>query len=186
MKKIFIIYLIVPVLLIMSGGCSSDFLDTEPTGSLSQDQQDNVAVDDPIKAFSPIISGLYNSMVNYYGYHDEFGHPTIFLATDLMGNDMVQLANNYFYFYYQNDNRMSNYRAPVHHWTKLYYPLIYNSNLVLKSYSREEYDNLSDDAKIIVGQALAIRANSYYYLVRLFAKNYKGNEDGLGDRKSVV
>ena len=180
MKKIFIIYLIVPVLLIMSGGCSSDFLDTEPTGSLSQDQQDNVAVDDPIKAFSPIISGLYNSMVNYYGYHDEFGHPTIFLATDLMGNDMVQLANQYFYFYYQNDNRMSNYRAPVHHWTKLYYPLIYNSNLVLKSYSREEYDNLSDDAKIIVGQALAIRANSYYYLVRLFAKNYKGNEDGLG------
>ena len=88
-------------LLIMSGGCSSDFLDTEPTGSLSQDQQDNVAVDDPIKAFSPIISGLYNSMVNYYGYHDEFGHPTIFLATDLMGNDMVQLANQYFYFYYQ-------------------------------------------------------------------------------------
>ena len=64
MKKIFIIYLIVPVLLIMSGGCSSDFLDTEPTGSLSQDQQDNVAADDPIKAFSPIIAGLYKSLVN--------------------------------------------------------------------------------------------------------------------------
>lgn len=180
MKKIFITYLIVPVVLIMSGGCNSDFLDTKPTGSLSQDQQDEMAAEDPIKAFSPIISGLYNAMVDYYSYHDEFGHPTVFLATDLMGNDMVQLANHYFYFYYQNDNRMANYRAPVHHWTKLYYPLVYNCNLVLKSYPREEYDHLSDDAKVIVGQALAVRANSYFYLVRLFAKNYKGNEDGPG------
>lgn len=75
---------------------------------------------------------------------------------------------------------MANYRSSSHYWTKLYYPLIYNCNLVLKSYPREGYDNLSNDAKILAGQALAIRANSYYYLVRLFAKNYKGNEDGPG------
>ena len=180
MKKTFINYLIVPVILVMSGACSSDFLDTKPTGSLSQDQQDEVAIEDPIKAFSPIISGLYNSMVGYYSQHDEFGHPTVFLATDLMANDMVQLANHWFYSYYQNDNRMANYRSSSHYWTKLYYPLIYNCNLVLKSYPREGYDNLSNDAKILAGQALAIRANSYYYLVRLFAKNYKGNEDGPG------
>lgn len=180
MKKIFIIYVIVPAILVLLGACSSDFLDTKPTGSLSQDQQDEVANEDPIKAFSPIVSGLYNSMVAYYNSHDEFGHPTTFLATDLMANDMVQLANHWFYFYYQNDNRMSNYRSVVHFWNKLYYPLIYNCNIVLKSYPREEYANLSDDAKILAGQALGVRANSYYYLVRLFAKNYKGNEDALG------
>lgn len=180
MKKLFITYLIVPVMLITFGACSSDFLDTEPTGSLSQDQQDQMAQNDPIKAFSPIISGLYNSMVDYYGQHDEFGHTTVYMATDLMANDMVQLVNHWFYSYYQNDNRMANYRSSVHHWSKLYYPLIYNCNLVLKSYPREEFANLSDDAKNLAGQALGIRANSYYYLVRLFAKNYKGNEEAPG------
>lgn len=180
MKKTFINYLIVPVILVMLGACSSDFLDTKPTGSLSQDQQNEVAIEDPIKAFSPIISGLYNSMIGYYSNHDEFGHPTVFLGTDLMANDMVQLVNHWFYKYYLNNDRMANDRSSNHYWTKLYYPLIYNCNLVLKSYPREGYDNLSDDAKILAGQALAVRANSYYYLVRLFAKNYKGNEDGPG------
>lgn len=179
MKKIFIKTLLL-VVCITLGACSSDFLNTNPSGSLSQDQQDEVAQEDPIKAFSPIISGLYNSMVEYYGYHDEFGQPTTMLATDLMGNDIVQLSNHYFYFYYQNDNRMANYRSVTHFWTKLYYPLIYNCNLVLKSYPRTEYANLSDDAKILAGQALGIRAFSYYNLVRLFAKNYKGNENAAG------
>lgn len=179
MKKFFA-YLFIPSLCLLGSGCSSDFLETEPTGSLTQDQQNEVAMDDPVKAFSPIISGLYNSMVDYYSYHDQFGHPSVFLATDLMGNDMVQMANHWFYFYYQNDNRMANYRSTGFLWSSLYYPLIYNCNLVLKSYPREEYDELSDEAKVIAGQALAIRANSYYYLVRLFAKNYKGNENGAG------
>lgn len=180
MKKVFIAFLILPVMSLISGGCSSDFLDTAPTGVLSQDQQNEVAAEDPIKAFSPIVSGLYNAMIDYYSYHDEFGHPTVFLATDLMGNDMVQLEDHYFYFYYRNENRMAAYRAPTHYWTKLYYPLIFNCNLVLKSYPREQFDNLPNSAKILAGQALAIRANSYYYLVRLFAKNYKGNEEGAG------
>lgn len=180
MNKIFITFLIAPVLLGVWGGCSSDFLDTRPTGTLSQDQQDELLADNSVKVLSSIISGLYNSMVAFYSSHDEFGHPTVFLATDLMGNDMVQLSNGWFYLYYQNDNRMATYRSSGHFWTKLYYPLIYNCNLVLKSYPREGFGSLSDEEKVLAGQALAVRANSYYYLVRLFAKNYKGNEDGPG------
>lgn len=180
MKNILMKYLMAPAFLIMLGGCSSSFLDTKPTGSLSQDQQDEVAEKDPIKAFSPIISGLYNSMIAYYSNHDEFGHPTVSLATDLMANDIVQLMNHNFYSYYQNDNRMANYRSTKHHWSKLYYPIIYNCNIVLKSYNRADYASLQNDAKILVGQALGMRANSYYYLVRLFAKNYKGNENAAG------
>lgn len=59
-----------------------------------------------------------------------------------------------------------------------YYTLISNVNYIIAS--EEIMAGDPDEIKSLVGQAYAMRAHSYFYLIQLYQQTYKGNESAPG------
>lgn len=162
--------------------CKKDFLDTKPNSSTILDPQIRELANAPgglTKIADPSIKGMYAFMHQYATYssnHDDFGQKAVDLGLDLMTEDMVQSVHHWFGFDYLIDNREATYRRTHFLWN-FYYSLIYSANDII-----DKIDPNTTEAalKFDLGQALAIRAYSHFYLVQLFQNTYKGHEGALG------
>ncbi len=180
MKRIIVCTLISLLSLI---SCKKDFLNTQPTESVSEQQLTDLANASPEglnKAVSPVVSGFYTWMRQAYTSNiesdDDFGQKSIDLSTDLMTQDMVQAKSGWFYRDYIFNARDANSLRPRMAWN-FYYKLIYNANAVIKKVPEATTDaNLKNN----LGQALAVRGLAYFYLVQLFQHTYKGHENSPG------
>lgn len=175
-KRIFVYLFGISILFV---GCSEDYMDVQPTNVISKKTLDDYANASPeaiVDLTQPIVNGLYSTMTDYQGNHDVFGQKAVDLWTDLNGVDMVQKAHHHFGWDYLMENRDYNYRRTTRTW-ELYYKLIFSSNEVLKL-----MPETTDDSRLISikGQALAIRAYAYYYLIRIYQFTYDGSESRLG------
>jgi hypothetical protein len=89
-------------------------------------------------------------------------------ATDMMSEDIVMSPLHWFNYDYLHDNRAWDYRRTNVIW-RYFYTAISSANNVLGMTSAESD---SKDVLALRGQALALRAFSYFYLVQLYQHVY--------------
>ncbi|MEN6619922.1 MAG: RagB/SusD family nutrient uptake outer membrane protein [Rikenellaceae bacterium] len=182
MKKIFTI---LSVALLVLGSCSKDYLDTTPTDSVSGQLIFN-NTESAMVALNGIYGALYLPNSTWFGttgnVQQNFGIVSHNMVADLMGEDFVQAeqGNGWFYYDYKYDVR-SRYASAS--WRcyglwNFYYKIITNANYILAS--KDVITGDPNEIKSIVGQALALRAYSYFYLAQFFQQTYVGNEDKPG------
>ena len=161
------------------GGCSEDYLNREPSDYLTGEQ---------IKRYSPlnpeipngIIRGIYSLTFEYgsggSGGHDDFGQKSVDITTDLMSGDMVLTGKTYGWFsqdYELNNTNKTNSRTYTN-W-RYYYQIIKGANSVIDGLSGDSINSASPKIKAAYGQAKALRAYAYYYLVNLYQNPYTDN-----------
>lgn len=182
MKKIIIL---VTVALLVFSSCEKDYLERTPTDSVSG-QLIFSNTESAMVALNGIYRALYLPNSTWFGTlaneQQNFGIAAHNMVADLMGEDFVQAeqGNGWFYFDYVYDVR-SRYASSA--WRcyglwNFYYKIITNANYVIASEEIMEGDEAS--IKNIIGQALALRAYSYYYLSLFFQHTYVGNESSPG------
>ncbi len=169
--------------------CKKDFLDTNSSINV----QTNAIFSD-LPSAQTALDGIYRNMYEYLPtdlgnaaydngstLHADFGQKANDLVIDLMGNDMVVNKQGYGWFNrdYQYTDRANtaDQRRPHNIW-RYYYILINNANAILDNIDKVPGD--ADSKNAIKGQALAIRAHSYFYLINFFQQTYKGNENKPG------
>jgi hypothetical protein len=160
--------------LFMLPGCEKDYLETLPS--------DKVAIETVFQTTDGgyvALNGIYRYMWTTIGTGaDAFGQKAIDIAMDVMGNDVV--INGTAYGWFNNDQR---YIAPVSGprstitW-QYYYRTINNANNILSRI--DAVAGAMEHKENIKGQALALRAYSYFYLVNLWQHTYKGHENDPG------
>lgn len=162
------------VLLVIAGtSCSEDFLDKDSRGNFSEQQLQDLANSSPEAALT-ISSGLEGG--NYFflsdfntagngNIHDDFGHMSVNLGTDLMSNDMLMTQSHWFVNYYNYTGRTEPSLRTDMVW-KFYYKVIRNMNdgLVLVP-----EDVVDPELSFMRGRLLAMRAFGYFHLIRLYA-----------------
>lgn len=125
------------------------------------------------------LSGMYTFMFDQKeisARDDWFGFHSIFLSTDLIGQDMVQVLHHWFGWDYRIDNRSANYSRTRNNWNFLY-RIISTANGIIEV---ADINSETPQIRASSGQAHAMRAFAYHYLVRLYQQTYKGNESNLG------
>lgn len=178
MKKLIYILSLAGVL-----GFSSclDELNTEPTDKVS-----GSTIFADVTSAKTAINGVYRLLYTS-GWSSDWasennGQTAIQLLADLMAEDHLMYSQGQGWFY-------EDYRLNVHGdytnkagrpysvWN-YYYTIISNVNYIIAaeqtmSGDPEERDN-------IVGQAYAMRAYAYFYLIQLYQQTYKGHESAPG------
>lgn len=160
-------------------GCSREesLLDKEPQGSVSAPQIQDMIAEFPERALS-VLAGAEAGNTNYMiqfstngaGAHDDYGYMSIKTGLDHMTNDLTMQVSHWFNSYYMYLARNVDNSRNRMVWN-FNYKVVYNMNEVLKLIPAEVND---DATKYIKGRALAIRANAYMDLVRLYAVGEQG------------
>ncbi len=159
-----------------------DQLDTNPTDSTSGD----VLFSDVEKA-NVALNGIYRAMYVASQWSanwadEEFGTMAFTLTYDLMAEDMVQHegGSGWFWFDYKY-NVKSDYThksgRPYAVWY-FYYTVISNANAIIAA--QDGMTGAPSEISSLIGQAYALRAYSYFNLIRFYQQTYKGNEDAPG------
>ena len=121
--------------LLVGGLLTSCIEDADVTAYLTEDQLGNVAQEDPDKAFSAAVAGMYTDMQQYVDVnmsHNYFGQKSFDYLTSLMGNDMIMTGRFAMSMYhYLLDYWQQNYTPTNNRW-KEYYRVIANANNILK------------------------------------------------------
>jgi hypothetical protein len=171
-----------PILLLLAiAGCKKEYLDTRPSNA-----QPEEVIFGTTESITTALDGAYKAMYAYGANgttgHDNFGQKAIDLSADLMGNDMVVHLAGYGWF--NRDYQYAEWvlpdatnRRPDITWF-FYYDLIKQANKILQFIDVAK--GTAAERELVKGQALGLRAFSYYYLINLFQHTYKGNESKPG------
>lgn len=153
--------------------CSSD-LNTLPEGDISGEQL-NDDQSKPEKILGGIYLDLRSNGAGGTTSHSDFGIMAIKAGADLMSNDVIQATNQHLGMFYNYEATNASNLASEIVWTT-FYARIFIMNKLL--------DDLQTDTsaknRAIKGQLLALRAYSYFYLVRFYANDYKGHPSDPG------
>lgn len=154
-------------LLAVTGACREEFLETEPTETVSN----------PSAQFK--LNGLYLLMVETGTGgtdldHDDYGQKGYDMYTDLLSSDMVLGGTTYGWY-----SNIANYNDPIDFtrntnykpW-RYYYRLIYAANDVIAGLGGNDATPTNPTDKAAMGQARAIRAHAYFNLVNVYTPKY--------------
>lgn len=165
-RKIAVVALAFSVLAV---SCKKDYLETDPTDSVNED----IVFEDTPGALAAL-NGTIRSMYAYMpedGGHHHFGQKTYDLFSDLMGEDLVLHARGSGWFAadytYSEQSDARPGRNPDLTWL-YYYKVINNANRILQRLP--EIPGEQEDKDYLRGQALTLRAHSYFYLVNFFSQ----------------
>ena len=175
------IWAMIPILMV---GCKKDYLETNPSNDVV-----NTLIFATTTSSKTALEGMYRITYSHapaVGYgagalHADFGQKAYDIVNDLMGNDMVVHSQGYGWFnrdyQYTEHLRIQDNSRPMVLWN-YYYTLINNANNIIVNI--DAASGPAADKESIKGQALAIRAFSYYNLINYFQQTYKGNETAKG------
>jgi len=108
--------------------------------------------------------------------HDDFGQKSIDLGIDLLGNDMVQVQDHWFGNYYGYRGRTQDFSTTSIIWN-FYYSMIANVNSIIVQIDPAVGDlNL----KYLRARAVALRAYSFFNLIRVYQYTYQGSQSNPG------
>lgn len=163
-------YLFLLSLALVFSSCEKNFEVTD-SGSLSGSQTTEMAEQDP-GFLTSYVNGLYSWMVAYGGNHDCFGHASCLYNLDMMGLDIaINGTLNFGAFDINHDYGQYDWGRPYLFWNT-YYTLIKKCNEVIDFFGEEDPENST--LKGYLGQAYALRAFSYYYLIQIFQDTVTG------------
>ena len=146
--------------------CGEEFLEVDNKYTVSTETAVEIMNEDP-EFIDSFVSGIWSWMVTYgttSTSHDDYSMMSILHSTDMAAEDMTMFSSSWHNYDYQLDNRMYNYRRVNVNWTTLY-TMISKANEIINFFSEEPTEPALCGA---LGNALAVRAYSYYYLIQLF------------------
>ncbi|PQJ79211.1 RagB/SusD family nutrient uptake outer membrane protein [Polaribacter porphyrae] len=177
MKKTYVKYLLLLVVIISLNACGEDFLETTPTDEIAvTDLQETAEISPEI--LESTLRGVYTMMYDLgtggLGGHNDFGQKATDIHTDLLSADMALSKNTYSRFRliaqliptvdftYNTGNYM--------HW-RYYYRMIRSCNLVISSVGGNDAP-ITNANRFTMGQAKAMRAYAYFYLSQIYIPEY--------------
>ena len=157
-------------------GCEKEYLETTPAA-----QVPNEMVFGTTEGATVALNGIYRSMWTSMDNHGNYGQKSYDLTMDMMGNDIITPVRGYGWFVNEYNHsaiatatRTS--RSGIA-W-RYYYRTINNANLIIANVDGAVGTQARKD--YVKGNALFLRAHSYFYLINLFQHTYKGNENKPG------
>lgn len=183
MKKI---YIILAAALFALVSCEDNF-DVKYTSQLTGSNAAAMVDADP-SFLDSYVQGLYGAMCEFgaggSSNHDDYGIMSVYTNTEYMGGDVVLWGTqNWGLYDYMFDYRAFNYSRPYQLWST-FYTLVANSNTIIDFFLPGE-DPENPDARAALGQAYAVRAFSYIYLMLYFqdpcdaAGNFNADAPGV-------
>jgi hypothetical protein len=152
----------------ISFSCETTYLDTAPTASI-----DASAAYSTTKNAAAAINGIYRSfVVRYLSSQGHSGHPAMMIILDHLGEDMVIGTTSA--SWHVGETRWTAHRSDVNVLSQfpyeMYYRFIGNANIGIANIDKSVGPQA--DKNQLKGEALALRAFSYYHLVQLYGKRY--------------
>lgn len=147
--------------------CKKDWLETKPT-----DQVSDVVAFTSVANAKLALNGTYRLLYNQIDNQSQDGHGAMMINMDAMGEDLVWSANTYSYFkpaYRWNQHNVETGALALFPY-QFYYMIIANANGIITNI--DALPGAAEEKNAIKGEALALRAWSYYYLVQLYGKRY--------------
>jgi len=176
--------LIIAGLTMVSLVSCEDYLSVNGTSTVTGDKYQEIVAKNP-EVLGSTLSGTYLYLASWNAggadAHDDINLMGTLHATDLMTEDMVQTISHWFTYDYTHDNRMENYRRPSSIW-KTFYTTISQANGVIAAIDQDAVELPGSKLRPYYGQALALRAFSYMYLVQLFQNPFIGEPDASGSK----
>ncbi|SEN01367.1 RagB/SusD domain-containing protein [bacterium A37T11] len=168
---------IIPVLfLLMAAGCGKDYLKTNPTDAVSGE-----TVFATLDGAQVALDGTYRILYTFGFTHYAFGQKSQDLASDLYGLDMVVHKGGPTHFdadYNFTGLALTSLASRTGRAWDYYYKVINNANRIIANI--DQITGLQEEKDNIKGQALCLRAYSYFYLINFYQHTYKGNENKPG------
>lgn len=175
-------------LLLVSAGCSKDFLTTTPEGGevgsskIEKYNKENPSVGANIQ--DALAKGLYSWMYTQEagglnGNHSDFGQKSIDLCLDVLSGDFVKYKiDDYGWFgdlqqYQVTASKTANYNYMP--W-RYFYRMVFTANGIIDGLGGDEANPESAEARHSLGQALGVRGYAYFYLTQCFSSEYKPND----------
>ena len=165
--------------------CGEEFLQSEPTEFLTEDQLEDIGVNNP-ELLAGTVSGIYTIMINVESggvtdSHTDFGQKGFDIFSDMLCGDMALTTNQYGWYgriaelqstqnFANNDNYMG--------W-RYYYRIVRSANQVISTLGGNDAIPENDQNKILMGQAKALRGYAYFYLTQLYAREYEPSREIL-------
>ena len=171
MKKISIIALALAVL--VSFGCSKEYLDTYPTSSTSPG-----TLFETTQAAAVAVNGLAKIMHRQYGYYGQGynGEGTIRLYFgDYLGNNLMKGNSTSFLNSANGNLNVSNTASLGGYAWYYYYTLIGNANTLIKNMDGAE--GTDGERAYLKAQALTYRAYCYFNLVQIYGRRWSDGQD---------
>lgn len=163
-----ILILLAFVFSMISFSCETVYLDASPTASI-----DAGAAYSTTKNASAAINGIYRSfVVRYLGSQGHSGHPAMMIILDHLGEDMV--IGTTAVSWHQAETRWTAHRSDVNVLSQfpyeMYYRFIGNANIGIANLDKAV--GPQTEKNTLKGEALALRAFSYFNLVQIYGKRY--------------
>lgn len=151
--------------LFLVAGCSSSFLDTDPTDAVSSDK---VAVPENAEA---LVNGAWYNLFDNSSTYANIGYRALQCQDDMMASDVVSRPKYGFNSSYQfNDVAIPSNNRTLFAWY-LMYKTIDNCNTAIS------IKGDSEELRRAQGQALALRAFCYLHLVQHYQFTYLKDKD---------
>lgn len=173
MKKL--IYTLLGITVLFS--CSEDYLEVKSSQQLSSADIAEAAETNPA-VLDGFLNGLYTTMYTSgtggTTGHDDFGQRGYDIFTDLIQGDMVLGGLNYGWYSGISSHQVTTNFRSVRNYTpwRYNYRIIFGANTIIDGYNIAEQGYPTQlDRKSKLGQALAMRAYSYYNLVNMYAED---------------
>lgn len=179
MKKINkILYGAIGVMFILAS-CSKDFLEERPTGVLTNERMAEVSKYNPAISKAGV-DGMYSLLIQWKSggtsSHDDFGPKSFDIRSDIMCGDMAQIKHAYGRFQGISDlTGLEKTGLDTYRFWRFYYQLVKSANSVLDAFGEEIPQE--DENKFNYGQASALRAYAYLYLVNFYQLPYPEAKD---------
>ena len=163
----------------MMSGCSDDYLDNNPTTTIT----DKMAAESA-SGMRSILEGVHNMIYAYSSDYDQLftvGQPAFNIHYDMLGDDFVNTLPAFNMSLYRWEDHTDPYGDINERAWDFYYKIIRQTNEVILGVEKLK-DAPAADIASLKGEAYTIRAWAYYNLVQLYGKRYvKGAaNDGLG------
>lgn len=156
----------------MLTSCEKEYLDTLPTSDVASE-----TVFQTTDGALVALNGVYRSMWTSSN-HGNWGQKSYDLTMDLMGNDMVIHSRGYGWFtteYALTAQASATTTSRSGYAWQYYYRTINNANRIIANL--ENASGTVEEKEYIRGNALALRAYSYFYLANLWQHTYVGHEN---------
>lgn len=169
---------------VMFSSCEKAF-EVSNSSSLSGSQAAGIVEQDP-SFLSSYVNGFYSWMVAYNtggGSHGDFGHLGCLYNLDMMGLDIaINGTWNWGTYDINHDYGQYDWTRPYQFWN-FYYTLIKKCNEVINFFGEEDPTN--ETLRGYLGQAYALRAMCYTYLIQIFQDPVTGTTPSAVLRKDA-
>lgn len=168
-------------LLLVTAGCNNEFLETEPTAFITQEQLAAASVNNP-DLLRGTISGIYSLMFETgtggTTGHNDFGQKGVDIWTDMLSGDVALSQNTYNWYRNHVDYQATTdfTRNECYIPWRYYYRIIRSTNIVINALGGNDAIPANAENKWLMGQAKALRAYAYFYLTQLYTREYNATQ----------